>query len=145
MIKYNQSLLICCFLFIMTEHLKQGFAAFELYYRELCKDFELRIKEAETSLEVALAELTNKHLMSVFILIATHAPITAHQSLLICCFLFIMTEHLKQGLAAFELYYRELRKDFELRIKEAETSLEVALAELQMTTSLEDSANIAGK
>ena len=55
-----------------------------------------------------------------------------------------MTEHLKQGLASFELYYRDLCKDFELRIKEAETSLEVALAELQMTTSLEDNANTAG-
>ncbi|XP_072038240.1 uncharacterized protein [Amphiura filiformis] len=50
----------------------------------------------------------------------------------------VLQKHLKQGLASFELYYRELRKDFELRIKEAEISIEVALADLQVTSSMGD-------
>ncbi len=36
------------------------------------------------------------------------------------------------------MYYRELRKDFEVRIREAETSLEVALGDLQVTSSLDE-------
>ena len=59
--------------------------------------------------------------------------------------MFLLLEHLKQGLAAYELYYRELRKDFELRIKEAEGRLEIVLSEIQMASSMEDNGRTPGK